>query len=245
MENPGYIALSRMIVQQRALDVRAANIANMNTPGFKAESVQFSDFLVRQTGTAQPPGGRTVQMVQDRATYRDYSQGQLTKTGNQLDLSLRGDGFFVVQTSRGERYTRAGRFSLSPAGQIVDMSGNTVTGTDSQPITIPPGASGVSVGADGSISTDAGDVGKLKIVKFDDLQSLSAEGNSLFNTTQAARADNQPEVAQGMVEGANIQPVAELTKMMSEMREFEMASQFADGEGQREQTAIDRIGHKS
>jgi flagellar basal-body rod protein FlgF len=101
------------------------------------------------------------------------------------------------------------------------------------------------VGADGSISTDTGDVGKLKVVKFDDLQSLSAEGNSLFNTTQAARADNQPEVAQGMVEGANIQPVAELTKMMSEMREFEMASQFADGEGQREQTAIDRIGHKS
>jgi flagellar basal-body rod protein FlgF len=117
MENPGYIALSRMIVQQRALDVRAANIANMNTPGFKAESVQFSDFLVRQTGTAQPPGGRTVQMVQDRATYRDFSQGQLTKTGNQLDLSLRGDGFFVVQTSNGERYTRAGRFSLSPRSE--------------------------------------------------------------------------------------------------------------------------------
>ncbi len=245
MENPGYIALSRMIAQQHALDVRATNIANMNTPGFKAESVQFSDFLVRQTGTAQPPGGRTVQMVQDRATYRDFSQGQLTKTGNQLDLSLQGDGFFVVQTSHGERYTRAGRFSLSAAGQIVDMSGNTVTGTDSQPITIPPGASGVSVGADGTVSADTGDIGKLKVVKFDNLQSLSAEGNSLFNTTQTARTDDQPQIAQGMVEGANIQPVAELTKMMSEMRDFEFASQLADGEGQREQTAIDRIGHKS
>jgi flagellar basal-body rod protein FlgF len=245
MENPGYIALSRMIVQQHALDVRATNIANTNTPGFKAESVQFSDFLVPQTGTAQPLGGRTVQMVQDRATYRDFSQGQLTKTGNPLDLSLQGDGFFVVQTTRGERYTRAGRFSLSPAGQIVDMSGNTVTGIDSQPITIPPGASGLSVGADGSISTDQGDIGKLKVVKFDELQSLSAEGNSLFNTTQTARADDAPQIAQGVVEGANLQPVAELTKMMSEMREFEFAAQFVDGEGQREQTAIDRIGHKS
>jgi flagellar basal-body rod protein FlgF len=245
MESAGYIGLSRMIAQQRVLDVRATNIANANTPGFKAQGVQFSDFLVSQRGTAQPPGGRTVQMVQDRATYRDFSQGQLTKTGNPLDLSLQGDGFFVVQTPRGERYTRAGRFSLSAEGQVVDMTGNAVTGTDGQPISIPPGAAGITVGADGTISADTGDIGKLKVVKFDDQQSLSAEGSSLFNTTQTARPDEQPQIAQGVVEGANIQPVFELTKMMSDMRDFEFASQMVDGNGQLEQSAIDRIGRRS
>lgn len=244
MENPGYIALSRMIAQQRALDVRATNIANANTPGFKAENVQFSDYLVPQSGVSSPPGGRTVQMVQDRATWRDFTQGQLSKTGNPLDLSLRGDGFFVVQTPRGERYTRAGRFSLSASGQIVDMTGSTVTGTDGQPITVPPGATGITVGSDGSISADTGDIGKLKIVKFDAPQSLQAEGNSLFTTTQSARADDSPQIAQGVVEGSNIAPVAELTRMMSEMREFEFASQLVDGQSQLEQSAIDKIGHK-
>lgn len=245
MENPGYIALSRMMAQQRALDVRAANIANTNTPGFKGENVQFSDYLVPQRGVATPPGGRTVQMTQDRATWRDYTQGPLSKTGNPLDLSLRGDGFFVVDTPRGERYTRAGRFSLSASGQIVDMAGNAVTGTGGTPLVIPPGASGITVGSDGTVSTDGGEVGKFKVVKFDDLQSLKAEGSSLFDTTQPARADDTPEISQGMLESANIQPVAELTRMMSEMRDFEIASQFVDGEAQREQSAIDRIGHKN
>lgn len=245
MESPGYIALSRMVAQQRALDVRATNIANTNTPGFKRENVQFSDYLVPQRGVAAPPGGRTVQMTQDRATWRDYTQGQLSKTGNPLDLSLRGDGFFVVDTPRGERYTRAGRFSLSASGQIVDMSGNTVTGTDGRPLVVPPGASGITVGSDGTVSTDGDDVGKIKVVKFDNLQSLKAEGDSLFNAAQPARTDNAPEISQGMLESANIQPVAELTQMMSEMRDFEIASQFVDGEAQREQSAIDRIGHKN
>ena len=142
MENPGYIALSRMIAQEHALQVRANNIANTGTPGFKGESLVFSDYLVRQTGINTPPGGQNVQMVQDRTTYRDFSQGQFSKTGNPLDLALQGDGFFVVSTPHGERYTRAGRFSLSPSGQVVDMSGNPVLGPDSQADNGPAGQHG-------------------------------------------------------------------------------------------------------
>lgn len=244
MDNAGYIALSRMIAQQRALDVRATNIANMATPGFKAESVVFSDFLVRQKGVTTPPGGKTVQMVQDRATWRDFTQGQVTRTGNPLDLALQGDGFFAVETSRGERFTRAGRFSLSSSGQVVDMSGNAVLGTDSRPINVPPGDGGITIAGDGTVSTESGEIGKLRVVQFDDQQSLQAEGNSLFTTTQPPRVAEQPAIVQGTIEGTNIQAVVELTRMMGEMREFEFASQFADGEAQREQSAIDKIGHK-
>ncbi|MDR3535129.1 MAG: flagellar basal-body rod protein FlgF [Acetobacteraceae bacterium] len=244
MENPGYIALSRMVAQQRALDVRASNIANADTPGFKAESVMFSDYLVQQKGLSMPPGSRAVQMVQDRATWRDPQQGQMVKTGNTLDLALRSDGLFAVQTPRGQRYTRAGRFSLSPSGQIVDMGGNTLLGTDGRPIIVPPDSTNLTVASDGTISTDDGPIGKFRIVQFDDQQSMQAEGNLLLNTSQPARAMAQPDVVQGAVEGANVQPITQLTQMMSETRDFEFASQFIDAEGKREQSAIDRIGHK-
>lgn len=245
MSNPGYIALSRMIAQQRALDVRAANIANVGTPGFKAEETLFSDYLVRQAGVSAPPGGRTVSMVQDRATFRDFAQGELSKTGNPLDLALQGDGFFAVQTPRGERYTRAGRFSLSPTGQIVDVSGNAVLGIAGSPITVPPGDTNIVVAGDATVSTESGPIGKLRIVGFDNPQSLAAEGSSLFAANQPPRGADQVTVAQGAVEGTNIKNIAELTSMMSDLREFEFASQFADAEAQREQTAIEKIGHKT
>jgi flagellar basal-body rod protein FlgF len=244
VQNPGYIALSRMIAQQRALEVRATNIANTGTPGFKAETVLFSDYLLQQKGVIAPPGGRTVQLVQDRATWRDFGQGQVIKTGNPLDLALQGEGFFAVDTPRGERYTRAGRFSLSSVGQIVDMGGNAVLGTDGRPIVVLPESGTVTVASDGTVSAGIDQIGKFRVVQFDDQQLMQAEGNSLFTTTQPSRDVAVPSVTQGTVEGANIQPIVELTSMMAEMREFEFASQFADGEAQREQSAIDRIGHK-
>ena len=245
LDNPGYIALSRLIAQQRAIDVRAGNIANANTPGFKAESVVFSDYLVQQSGVKTPPGGRTIQMVQDRATYRDFGEGQIQKTGNPLDLALQGDGFFVVSTPNGARYTRAGRFSLSQLGQIVDIGGNPLLGTDGRPISVPPESGPLMVDGDGSISSDDNPIGKFRVVQFDDKQSIKAEGTSLFNTDQPARTMQQPEIMQGSIENANVQSIVELTSMMGEMREFEFASQFVDGEAQREQNAIDRIGRKS
>lgn len=245
MENSGYIALSRMTVQQRALEIRAANIANLNTPGYKGEKVMFSSFMVPQTGTSNVPGEKPVQMVQEQATWRDFSQGEISRTGNPLDLALRGDGFFVINTSQGERYTRSGRFSLSAAGQVVDVGGNPVLGTDGRPVTVPPDAGALIISGDGSLSSGINQIAKFRVVKFDDPQSLKSEGNSLFATTQPAQPVARPQIAQGAIENANIQAITELTKMMSEMREFDFASQFTDGSSEMQQTAIDRIGHKA
>lgn len=242
MENAGYVALSRMVAQQRALDVRATNIANSGTPGFKSQSILFSDYLLNQRGVTPPPGGRVVQLVQDRATWRDFGQGPLSKTGNPLDLALQSDGFFAVDTPRGERYTRAGRFSLSASGQVVDGVGNAVLGTDGRPLGVPPGATGLTVAGDGSLSSDAGPLGRLRVVRFEDPQRMRAEGDSLFATDEAPTDAPSPGVAQGMIEGANTKAIVEVTAMMAEMREFEFASQFADAEAQREQSAIDKIG---
>ena len=245
MDNAGYIVLSRMTAQQRALDVRADNIANMNTPGYKAESTVFSDFLLPQRGAGVPPGGRTVSMVQDRATWRDFSQGQVSRTGNPLDLALTGEGFFAVQTPRGERYTRAGRFALSPAGQVVDMSGNPLLGADGRPLSVPPGDTGITVSGDGAMSSESGEIGTVRVVEFTSVQALQAEGGSLFSSKEPAQPAKQPAVVQGAVEAANSQGVVELSRMMADLREFQFASEFAEAEAQREQGAIDKIGRKS
>lgn len=242
MSNPGYIALSRMLVEQRALDIRANNIANAGTPGFKGESVLFSDYLQQQKGVTSPPGGKTVQMVQDRATLRDFSQGPMSKTGNPLDLALQGEGFFAVDTPHGERYTRAGRFSLSTGGDIVDIGGNPVLGIDSRPISVPPNTGSITIAADGTISSEAGQIGKFRVVQFDDQQAMQAEGNSLFATTQPSREAASPAMLQGMVEGANIQAITQMTSMMAAIGSYKSVSEFVDSEAQREQSAIDRIG---
>jgi flagellar basal-body rod protein FlgF len=207
--------------------------------------MEFADYLVPQKGVVTPPGGRTIQMVQDRGTYRDFGEGQILKTGNPLDLALQGDGFFTVSTPRGNRYTRAGRFSISGLGQIVDVGGNPLLGTDGKPISVPPDSGVLTVDRDGGISSDDAPIGKFAIVQFADQQAIHAEGNSLFTTTQTPAPVEQPEISQGSVEAANVQAITEVTSMMAEMREFEFASQFVDGEAQREQSAIDRIGHKS
>jgi flagellar basal-body rod protein FlgF len=230
-----------MIVQQNVLDIRASNIANMSTPGFKAGSVLFSDYLVSEAGDTTTPGGQTEQMVQDRATWRDFSQGPLSRTGNPLDFALSGAGFFVIDTARGERYSRAGRFALSASSQLVDMEGNTVQGIDGRPLVIPPGDSQINVASDGTISTESGQLGKIRVVTFDSQQSLQAEGNCLFSTNETPQNAEQPGIVQGTIEGANVQAVVELTRMMAEMREFDFASQFVDAESQRSQSAIDNI----
>src|SRR5262245_56040224 len=106
------VATSRLAAQQRAMDVIAANVANAGTPGFKAERVQFSDWLSRQRGADAPRGDRSVAYTQDRATWRDQRAGTLTHTANPFDLGVTGDGFFTVNTARGPRLTRDGRFGL-------------------------------------------------------------------------------------------------------------------------------------
>jgi Flagella basal body rod protein len=116
------LAASRLVAQQRAMDITANNIANANTPGFRTERVQFSDWIDRQPASA--PGGRTVTYTQDRATYRESQPGTLTHTANPLDLALTGEGYFTVNTKAGPRLTRDGRFGLMPDGTVADSNGN-------------------------------------------------------------------------------------------------------------------------
>jgi flagellar basal-body rod protein FlgF len=243
MDTPGYIVLSRLASQARATDVLAANIANAGTPGFKASQTIFAQQLARQSGAETPAGGEQLAFTLDRATWRDMSAGALRHTGNPLDLALGGDGFFAVQTPRGERFTRAGHFTLSPDSQVVDPEGNPLLGEGGQPLALPPGDVRLEVKGDGTIASESGPLGRLRVVRFDDAQRLVAEGSRLFSAPQGvdAQAVERPAVVQGAVEESNVSPVAELTRLTAGLREFQFAAQFIEKEGERLGGAVDRI----
>ena len=241
MEVPSYIALSRLVAQGRALEVTATNMANANTPGFKAERVLFSDWLSRQTGTDAPPGGRTVQFVQDRATYRDQQAGPMQQTGNPFDLALGGDGYFSVETARGPRLTRAGRFTPMSDGRLGDAEGNALLDTAGQPIRISAADQRITVAADGTVSSENGRIGKVGVVRPSDPMRVTAEGGRTLRADADTVPVDKPQVIQGAVEDSNVQPVLEMTRMMADLREFQFTTQFVQGEADRLQSSIDKI----
>jgi flagellar basal-body rod protein FlgF len=241
MNNATDIALSRLTAQMRAMDVTANNLANMSTPGYRAERIVFADFLAPQIRTTAPRGDTELAFTQDRATYRERAEGSLTQTGNPLDLALSGDGFFTVQTANGTRLTRAGRFTLQADGTITDEAGNALLDTGGQKLTVTPADTRLTVTGDGAISSQNGPIGRIAVVAPADPNKLAAEGGRLLRADTPTAPVARPRVVQGAVEDSNVQPVAELVRMMSTERDFQFVTQFVDAENTRHQTAIDKL----
>lgn len=237
------LAASRLVAQQRVMEVTANNIANANTPGYRSERVQFSDWIDRQTGTGRvaPAGDRTIVYTQDRATWRESQSGTLTHTGNTFDLALTGGGYFTVNTRNGPRLTRDGRFGLMPDGTLADSNGNTVLNTNGQPILISPADTRITIASDGSVSSENGVLGKIGVVQPADAMKLSAEGATLFASNAPTTPVATPGVVQGAIEESNVQPVMEVTRMIDDARQFQLMTQFVQAEADRYQTAIDKL----
>jgi flagellar basal-body rod protein FlgF len=235
------LAASRLVAQQRAMDITANNIANANTPGFRTERVQFSDFIDRRAGTAAIPGGRDVTYTQDRATYRESQPGSITHTGNPYDLALSGDGYFTVSTQAGPRLTRDGRFAPLSDGTLADSSGNAVLDTNGKPIQIASTDTRVTIAGDGTVSTENGQVGKIGVVQPTDAMKMRAEGATNFISDGPTSPVKSPGIVQGAIEDSNVQPVMEMTRMMNDLRQFQLVTQFVQAEGERQQNAIDKI----
>jgi flagellar basal-body rod protein FlgF len=238
MDQPGYIILSRLSAQLRATQVLANNIANADTPGYRAERPIFATHLNPMRDEA---GSLGIAYSLDRATWRDLQQGPLATTGNPLDVALRGEGYFVVETPRGERYTRAGRFTLNEEGRLTDSDGHALLDTRGAPMAFAPGDSRIEIQGDGTIRTENGVVGRLRVVRFEDPQRLRPEGNRLFAADEPAEDVARPQLVQGAVEGSNVSAISEITRLTEEVRRFQFAAQLAEREGERLQTAVDRI----
>lgn len=241
MDSPGYIILSRLALQSRATQVLANNIANADTPGFRSQHPLFAAHLARQRD-ALAPGAPGPAYVQDRATWRAARIGPVQATGNPLDVAITGEGYFAVETPRGERYTRAGRFSLSADGRVTDIDGHAVMSANGTPIVVGPADTRIEILGDGTVRSENGVLGRLRVVRFDRPARLQAEGARLFDAAgEEPRAVEQPAIIQGSFEGSNVSAVTEITRLTAELREFQFAVQFADREGERITTAVERI----
>ena len=241
MDNISTIALSRMTAQQRALEVIAGNLANADTPGYRAERVQFGDWLVHESDTTAPEGARTITLPQDRATWREQQPGALSHTGNPLDLALGEQGYFTVATPSGPRLTRAGRFSVNASGTIVDSAGNSLLDNQGAPITLPATDTQIQVATDGTISTENGQVGRIGVVQPNDLMRLQAEGGHDLRAETDTTPVPTPQISQGMLEESNVQPMLETTRMIDLQRQFEFTAQLLQSESDRQQSTIDKL----
>lgn len=242
MDSPGYIALSRMASQMRAQDITAHNLANADTPGYRQSRPIFAEQPAMQALIQNPRGGRQVSYSWDRATWRDDSQGPIQTTGNPLDVAITGEGYFAVETQRGIRYTRAGRFTVGVNGQLVDQQGNAVLNTQGRPIAIAANDSRIEILGNGTIRSENGVIGQIQVSRFGSPQMLRAEGDRLLDPAgQQAEPIERPRLTQGAVEGSNVQPVVEMTRMIAETREFQLVTNFVDRENERLTNAIDRI----
>ena len=232
MLNTGYIALSRQTALMRQMDVVSNNIANANTAGFKGEHVLFAEHLVR--GQAEFP----MSYVQDLAVARDTRQGSLTITGAELDLALQGNGYLALETPAGVRYSRGGSFQLDAERRIVSTQGYTLLDENDRPITVPQGSGKIAVNRDGAVTSEGVQVGRIRLVSFENEQQLRKTAGGLYTTDAQPRPAQGVQVLQGMVEQANVQPVVEMTRMMGILREFQANQKMVESEHERQMRAI-------
>lgn len=239
-----WIAKTGLDAQQQQMDVISNNLANVNTTGFKRARAVFEDLLyqnVRQAGaqssqqTQLPSGLQMGTGVRTVATEKIHTQGNLTQTGNSMDLAINGNGFFQVLKPDGTLgYTRDGSFQIDSQGQLVTASGYAV-----QPgITIPPNVTSITVGTDGTVSaTQAGtatpiQIGNLQMATFVNPAGLQAIGDNLFIETGASGTPNTGNpgsnglgvINQGFLETSNVNIVEEMVNMITTQRAYEINS---------------------
>ncbi|MBN2590874.1 MAG: flagellar hook basal-body protein [Sedimentisphaerales bacterium] len=220
---------SSMDALMKEYEIITHNLANVSTAGFKRRSNAFSKALDEQNSPDQTYSPGIVEL----STAFDFSQGNMTETGRELDFALMGKGFFVIETPDGPLYTRNGVFSTDQNGQIVDMQGRTVAG-ESGLITIPQNVSvsELFVNADGSVSAQGTTIGKFRLVDFGDNQGkLAPVGNNCFAMTEEGVQSDAAEnivVKQGFQEASNVQVIEELVDMIMVTRMYEANVNFLD-----------------
>lgn len=236
MENPGYIALSRQLTLRREMDVIAHNIANMNTPAFKAERMIFREFIEK------PNPKQPLSFVQDIGMARDMTEGPVSATGNPLDVAISGPGFLSVQTPDGVRYTRHGRLQLDGQGQLVTSQGAPVLSTGGAPITIPIDAGTLTIAADGTISGDDTVIDQIGLTEFAKPNVLKRDANGLYEAgNQPPQAAAKSKMVQGMLERSNVQPIVEMTRMIDVHRSYDTASKLVSSSHEQEMRAINKL----
>jgi len=232
MDNTSYVALSRQTALWKQMEVVANNMANLNTAGFKAEDVMVAETDVK-TKSDTTPFGRQIAYVHDLGTVRDPKEGPMHTTGEPLDVSIHGSGYFTLDSPSGPRYTRAGHFRLDENGMIVSGEGYPILQSNNQPIVIAPNEAQISIASDGTVSTENGQIGQMKIVSFANEQDLKKTGDGTYITTATANTVARPYLSQGMLEDSNVESISQMTHMLTILRNYQSVQNILDNEQDR------------
>lgn len=232
MESALYISLSQQMALSRQMDVIANNIANASTAAYKGERLMFRQYLTADVD------GQPVSYVEEAGLHVDYGQGELTATNNPMDFAIKGDGFFVVETPDGPRYTRIGHFQVDGERRIVTGNGDPVLGDNDQPLTLNPGDALLEVAADGTVSAEGGPIGKFQVVAFENPEALMKAGDGLFESSEISVPALGAEIRQGVIEESNVEPILEITRMMDLVQAYQSARRSTDTEHDLQREAI-------
>ena len=238
MDNATYTTLTRQTGLLREMSAVANNLANMSTTGYRREGVVFSEHI-----QALGPDAPSLSMANGQVRELILSQGALTRTEAAFDFAIEGQGFFLVATPEGERLTRAGSFAPSPEGELVTPDGHPLLDNGGAPVFVPPGAQSISVSADGTLSADGTPVTQIGLWVAVDMNDLRrAEGTRFAAPGGVVPADAPGSILQGFLEGSNVDPVLEITRMIEVQRAYELGQSFLDKEDERVRQVLRTIG---
>ncbi|KQO51574.1 flagellar basal-body rod protein FlgF [Methylobacterium sp. Leaf85] len=220
MQNGLYVALSAQVAMEKRLNAVAQNVANLSTSGYRAEDTKFSALL------AQASKG-PVAFASSGDTYISQRAGPVTKTDSPLDVAVQGQAWLAVRGANGPVYTRDGRMTMDAMGQLRTLTGQAMLDPGGAPILLDPQAGPPTIGRDGSVSQGVNQVGALGLFTLDPNSTLRrAEPNGVTSSqpAQAVQDFTRIGVIQGHIEGANVNPVLEMTKLITIQRAFESAA---------------------
>jgi len=229
-------SLETLLAQEERLSQIANNLANVDTVGYKKDSVAFQEALIRARNGHQRVGKLNI-------TTTDQGQAATDSTGNPFDLAITGDGFFKIQTPRGIRYSRAGNFIRNSHGQLVTPDGDPVLGKGGQ-IVINNGGR-VTIGPDGYVNVDGQRVNQLAVVTFANPGALTKEGKNYFRITDDAGQEKTSAaftIQQGFLEKSNVNTITEMTSMTELLRIFESEQRVVRTIDDMDSLATARVG---
>jgi flagellar basal-body rod protein FlgF len=240
MDNALMLGLQTQRVLQRRMDVAANNLANIATSGFKADTLLFEE--VENTGAIAEDDPYQITFVRDVGIMRDMGQGPIAITGNPLDVALEGEGFFMVEGPNGPLYTRDGAFTLTGEGRLVTTEGRAVLSSGGASIVFDPQGEAPSIGRDGAIRVAGAEVGRIGTASFAAPGALSKVGDNLWDAQGFAPQPFEGVVVQGALEGSNVRPVTELTRLIEISRAYQSAARMVANADELRQRAIQTLG---